>query len=629
MPARSLTIVLPAYNEADRLGPALDELFGYLHRRGERARDGRPGAGHLPPEIDVLVVDDGSADGTAASSGPAPRRRRRPRLLACRTVARAPPSGPACSRAAGDSSSSPTPTWRPRPTSCRCSSGRSRRSTPPTAAGSSPTARHARLQPAWRRRSAGVPRARLGLGRRAGPGHPVRVQGLPPRRRPRPVRAPEGHLASSSTSRSSSSPAGAATRIAIVPDPLDRPARLAHASGPPLALRVAWDLFRIPLAPPRRPTAAREPRRRRPDAGANRRLGAALVRLLAGRRDRRHRVVGVGVTLAAAGTRSATTSWRTAPPPRASSTAARRTTAFDVAGGFGLFLYPPTVHPLVLPIRPARARRGRRGPGSTLLLGCASPSGGAMPVAGARRVAHRAARRRSRGPSSTRSSSARSGPSCCSCSPSAGDGWTGRGPSARRRARRGDQDPAGPAPRLGAADAPLAGAGAGLASLSCSRVATIVAGPRRGDFIALVAPGRRPITTPHNFTPGRRALAGSARRGRSPSRCAGDHDRVAVAFVASACGCPSRSSYWSRSSPAARLADALGPLRDRAAPAGGVAARSRPSVGGADAAGDAILLVGLCHPGLPDRVWDHPRRSFSRALGAPGVLPPPTGGRAA
>ena len=61
----TLTIVLPAYNEAERLGPALDELFGYLRRRGEVARDGAPGAGQLPDVIDVLVVDDGSADDTA------------------------------------------------------------------------------------------------------------------------------------------------------------------------------------------------------------------------------------------------------------------------------------------------------------------------------------------------------------------------------------------------------------------------------------------------------------------------------------------------------------------------------------------------------------------------------------
>ena len=59
-----LAIVLPAYNEAERIGPALDELFGYLHRRGALARDGSPGAGRLPDAIEVLVVDDGSTDAT-------------------------------------------------------------------------------------------------------------------------------------------------------------------------------------------------------------------------------------------------------------------------------------------------------------------------------------------------------------------------------------------------------------------------------------------------------------------------------------------------------------------------------------------------------------------------------------
>jgi len=53
---RSLTVVLPAYNEAKRLGPALDELFGYLDA---------PTPEGVHPRIDVLVVDDGSTDGTA------------------------------------------------------------------------------------------------------------------------------------------------------------------------------------------------------------------------------------------------------------------------------------------------------------------------------------------------------------------------------------------------------------------------------------------------------------------------------------------------------------------------------------------------------------------------------------
>ncbi len=53
----SLAIVLPAYNEESRLGPALDELFAYLCSAP---------SGDLPDLVSVLVVDDGSTDGTAA-----------------------------------------------------------------------------------------------------------------------------------------------------------------------------------------------------------------------------------------------------------------------------------------------------------------------------------------------------------------------------------------------------------------------------------------------------------------------------------------------------------------------------------------------------------------------------------
>ena len=65
MSAESITIVLPAYNEEDRLGPALDELFGYLRRHGP-GRGGLPAPDELPHSVRVLVVDDGSTDGTAA-----------------------------------------------------------------------------------------------------------------------------------------------------------------------------------------------------------------------------------------------------------------------------------------------------------------------------------------------------------------------------------------------------------------------------------------------------------------------------------------------------------------------------------------------------------------------------------
>ncbi len=66
MPPASLTLVLPAFNEESRIGPALDELFGYLGRRGDRARYGAPGSATLPEDVEVLVVDDGSTDSTTA-----------------------------------------------------------------------------------------------------------------------------------------------------------------------------------------------------------------------------------------------------------------------------------------------------------------------------------------------------------------------------------------------------------------------------------------------------------------------------------------------------------------------------------------------------------------------------------
>lgn len=50
-----LSVVIPAYNEALRLGPTLERVVGYLRQKGE--------------SYEVLVVDDGSTDATAEVAG--------------------------------------------------------------------------------------------------------------------------------------------------------------------------------------------------------------------------------------------------------------------------------------------------------------------------------------------------------------------------------------------------------------------------------------------------------------------------------------------------------------------------------------------------------------------------------
>lgn len=64
---RSLSVVLPAYNEADNVGAALDAVLRHLDGRG------------IPGE--VIVVDDGSADGTHAVVADRATRDDRVRLL--------------------------------------------------------------------------------------------------------------------------------------------------------------------------------------------------------------------------------------------------------------------------------------------------------------------------------------------------------------------------------------------------------------------------------------------------------------------------------------------------------------------------------------------------------------------
>jgi dolichyl-phosphate beta-glucosyltransferase len=58
-----VTLVLPAYNEASRIGSALDELFAYL-KRNDPPREGGRSAAEMGP-VEILVVDDGSTDATA------------------------------------------------------------------------------------------------------------------------------------------------------------------------------------------------------------------------------------------------------------------------------------------------------------------------------------------------------------------------------------------------------------------------------------------------------------------------------------------------------------------------------------------------------------------------------------
>jgi dolichyl-phosphate beta-glucosyltransferase len=77
--ATRLTIVVPAYNEAERIGPALDELFGWLRRGGPARKGGR--SSEEIGEWDVLVVDDGSDDDTVA-------------IVEARAEAQAGPDGP-------------------------------------------------------------------------------------------------------------------------------------------------------------------------------------------------------------------------------------------------------------------------------------------------------------------------------------------------------------------------------------------------------------------------------------------------------------------------------------------------------------------------------------------------------
>jgi glycosyltransferase involved in cell wall biosynthesis len=84
-----LTIVLPAFNEATRLDPALDELFAYLDSTTTLGR------------VEVLVVDDGSTDDTAALVAGRPEASDREGKPACLRVQREPHGGKGAAVRAG------------------------------------------------------------------------------------------------------------------------------------------------------------------------------------------------------------------------------------------------------------------------------------------------------------------------------------------------------------------------------------------------------------------------------------------------------------------------------------------------------------------------------------------------
>ena len=204
----SLTIVLPAFDEEARIGSALDELFGYLRRGGDRARDGAPGAAGLPERIEVLVVDDGSTDATAALVSARPEAQvpddATPRLR----LLSVPHGGKGAAVRSGMLAA----------TSDLIIFADADMATPPDqlplmvdALRDHDVALGSRIQPDGRDMRAtqpalpaaarqGLPSPRLDLGGRPGPGHAVRVQGLHPREPRTTSSSGSGSPASCSTS---------------------------------------------------------------------------------------------------------------------------------------------------------------------------------------------------------------------------------------------------------------------------------------------------------------------------------------------------------------------------------------------------------------------------------------------
>ena len=476
---RSLTIVLPAFNEEARLGPALDELFGYLHRRGHVARDGRPGAEELPAAVDVLVVDDGSTDGTAD-------------LVRARPEARG-----------GGSQAAHGPAWGQGVRRSRRDARRDRdlvvfadadMATPPDeiapmveALASADAVYGSRIQPDGSDMRKSQPAWRRGLGKAfhllasvwvVGPVQDtqcgfkgfhrevardvfarqritsivfdveliylVRRRGYSLQRRAHPLGGPP---------RLAHAPGAAARHprgVGPVPDPAPPPGR---APGGPRDDRGSRGL---------RWVSGRSPGLGRSPAGRCRCL--PIVALL---------VIGLtaGATLAVAGdTLGYDFLAYHAAAARVLDGQPAYDTSFEAAGGFGLFYYPPTFIPLVLlfGLLPAElATWALDGPSSARRSALASA---AMPVSTRDALADRAAGRAVVAVPVRASSWAR-WVRCCSSLFAVGWRWidaAGRA-GAHRCTRGGDQDPARAGPRLGAPHPALGGRARGCRRAGAAR----------------------------------------------------------------------------------------------------------------------------------------------------------------
>ena len=220
------------------------------------------------------------------------------------TAARAQPSAPGCSTPPAISSSSPTPTWRRRPTRCRCSSHALRDHDVALGSRIQPDGSDMRAtQPGYRRLlGRAFHLAGFGLGRRSGPGHAVRVQGLH-RGRPGPLRSAADHEHRVRRRAHLPRPHARLLDMAIVPIRwFDKRGSRMRARPRPRRSRRLGPVPH-PADPPRR-AAGRRASATLMDRRALGRLGEAALPVVAICRSS----AGVGLTLASRATRSASIS---------------------------------------------------------------------------------------------------------------------------------------------------------------------------------------------------------------------------------------------------------------------------------------------------------------------------------